>query len=167
MTKDDLQKVRFALAHSTPDDGIVSTYSKAIRILDAALAAPEPQPVAAQARYRIIKVDHPFYDPKKGWSIWQETSMRNVKLDMHHVDNAGYETEYRYLYASPVAAPQEDGWTDEDAAYLSDAINADISKDAAKYAFVLRLCAHISGRTVEQVDAQIVKLMSEQPMEKL
>jgi len=35
-----------------------------------------------------------------------------------------------------------------------------------KYAFVLRLCAHISGCTVEQVDAQIVKVMSEQPMEK-
>ena len=32
-----------------------------------------------------------------------------------------------------------------------------------KYAFVLKLCAHISGCTVEQVDAQIVKVMSEQP----
>ena len=34
-----------------------------------------------------------------------------------------------------------------------------------KYAFVLKLCAHISGCAVEQVDAQIVKVMSEQPME--
>ena len=31
----------------------------------------------------------------------------------------------------------------------------------AKYRFVLKLCAHISGCTVEQVDAQIVKVMSE------
>ena len=41
------------------------------------------------------------------------------------------------------------------------------TQDAAKYQCVLRLCAHISGCTVEQVDAQIVKVMSEQPMEKL
>ena len=34
-----------------------------------------------------------------------------------------------------------------------------------KYQFVLRLCAHISGCTEAQVDAQIVKVMSEQPME--
>ena len=34
-----------------------------------------------------------------------------------------------------------------------------------KYAFVLRLCAHISGCTVEQVDAQIVRVMSEQKWE--
>jgi len=34
-----------------------------------------------------------------------------------------------------------------------------------KYAFVLRLCAHISGCTVEQVDAQIVKVMSENKWE--
>ena len=37
--------------------------------------------------------------------------------------------------------------------------------DSDKYAFVLRLCAHISGCTVEQVDAQIVKVMSENKWE--
>ena len=40
-------------------------------------------------------------------------------------------------------------------------------REATKYQYVLRLCAHISGCTVEQVDAQITKVMSEQPMEKL
>ena len=39
------------------------------------------------------------------------------------------------------------------------------AQDAAKYAFVLRLCAHISGCTEAQVDAQIVKVMSEQKWE--
>ena len=108
MNKNDLRKVRDALAvATTPLAKDRQTVIAAVRILDAALAAPEPQPVAAQVRFRIIKVDHPFYDPKKGWSIWQETSMRNVKLDMHHVDNAGYETEYRYLYTAPVAAPDD------------------------------------------------------------
>jgi len=34
-----------------------------------------------------------------------------------------------------------------------------------KYAFVLRLCAHISGCTESQVDAQIVKVMSENKWE--
>ena len=108
MTKDEIQKVRDALwlpENSTDEE--FNQMNEALAILDAALAAPEPQPVAAQVRFRIIKVDHPFYDPKKGWSIWQETSMRNVKLDMHHVDNAGYETEYRYLYTAPVAAPDD------------------------------------------------------------
>ena len=46
----------------------------------------------------------------------------------------------------------------------SPSLNAATS-DSNKYAFVLRLCAHISGCTVEQVDAQIVRVMSEQKWE--
>ena len=46
----------------------------------------------------------------------------------------------------------------------SPSLNAATS-DAAKYAFVLRLCAHISGCTEAQVDAQIVKVMSENKWE--
>ena len=34
-------------------------------------------------------------------------------------------------------------------------------REATKYQYVLRLCAHISGCTEAQVDAQIVKVMSE------
>ena len=41
----------------------------------------------------------------------------------------------------------------------------DNARNAAKYAFVLKLCAHISGCAVEQVDAQIVKVMSENKWE--
>ena len=42
-----------------------------------------------------------------------------------------------------------------------------LSSTEDKYAFVLKLCAHISGCTVEQVDAQIVKVMSESKWEDL
>lgn len=38
-------------------------------------------------------------------------------------------------------------------------------REATKYQFVPRLCAHISGCTVEQVDAQIVHVMSENKWE--
>ena len=45
-------------------------------------------------------------------------------------------------------------------------INFETAKrEATKYQFILRLCAHISGCTVEQVDAQIVKVMSENKWE--
>ena len=46
MTHDDLQKVRGALLGSEPAWGVAKDRDEALRILDAALAAPEPQPVA-------------------------------------------------------------------------------------------------------------------------
>lgn len=68
----------------------------ALNALRAALAAPEPEPVLAQHRFR---------HPRKGspnWGEWHECSVRNRPA--WEIDSQGYEVEYRPLYTAPPAA---------------------------------------------------------------
>ena len=65
-------------------------------ILRARLAAPGPEPVLAQHRFR---------HPRKGspnWGEWHECSVRNRPA--WEIDSQGYEVEYRPLYTAPPAA---------------------------------------------------------------
>ena len=75
-------------------------------------------------------------------------------FDVSHVCSSG-----KYAPVKPIPDAKQCDW-----GAVSTHLHTQ-ANDAAKYQFVLRLCAHISGCTVEQVDAQIVKVMSEQKWE--
>lgn len=89
-------------------DTLRMMFSDLLPHIDAALAAPDPQPVAAQARYMVINKGHMFYAEGKGFGPWQETSLSCLPKDgaLRHVD-VNYLTEYRLLYAAPVAPARE------------------------------------------------------------
>ena len=68
----------------------------------------------------------------------------------------------RAALATPAAAPSDA--KDDSVVWHSVGELEQAIEDAIKYQYVLSMCAHISGCTVEQVDAKIVKVMAEMPM---
>ena len=90
MTKDDLQKVRDALAALFPATShMADTRYEAIRILDAALAAPEPQPVG-------------YIVQNGNGVVFQEV----IAEDSKRLTRDG-KTVWTPLYTAPVAAQRE------------------------------------------------------------
>ena len=173
----------------------VTGYSGGRCVIDAALAAPEQQPRAWMRKW-AFDGDKPYKEKnangRMAWPI--RFKMLAVTKGKHFDDDVALYTapvaaqrEWVESGAMEPAEQQErrrkalaepDQWKP----YLKDgetpferftrerkdldALLELYKQEKDKYAFVLRLCTHISGCTVEQVDAQIVKVMSEQPMEK-
>ena len=96
---------------------------------DAALAAEPQQPVAYRQKVQFYATEIWCYSEERRTGYNEPLYTKLVAAQYSDlVSDGGLDPRN----ASDVAAPQEEGWTDEDAAYLSDAINADISKDAAR-----------------------------------
>jgi hypothetical protein len=89
--------------------------------LRAALAAPRPEPVLAQHRFR---------HPKKGsqnWGKWHECDVRNRPAC--EIDSQGYEVEYRPLYTTPPAAAPRPEPESKTPAWWMDGLTATLMRE--------------------------------------
>ena len=95
MTKDELQHVREALyrclSHSS--EHLHKAKQEALRILDAALAAPEPQPVVWQERQVMSERDDKFK-----WGAWYPCNYNDKQVAKARLTSTHYE--WRPLYTA-------------------------------------------------------------------
>ena len=189
MTKDEMQKVRDALLNSSGHHPACDLFTlnhngnkylpcdcggtESLALLDLALAAEPQQPVAWRDKsalpgypsyeYNRQGIGEPLYTaPVAAQREWVESGAMEPAEQQERRRKALAEPDQWKPYLKDGETPFE-RFTRERKDL--DALLELYKQEKDKYAFVLRLCTHISGCTVEQVDAQIVKVMSENKWE--
>jgi len=95
MTKDEIQKVRTLLCDAIITPELWDMRDEVFAILDRALAAPEPEPVAWQERRAIYR--------KGGvkWSEWYPCDYTSKQVAAARESTPSDEYEWRPLFATP------------------------------------------------------------------